>query len=53
MDEKEGAIGDDGTQDELVDNVVEEKVYVPWLFVEKCSANTYRPNHDRKNFSSS
>lgn len=41
MDEKEGAIGDDGTQDELVDNVVEEKVYVPWLFVEKCSANTY------------
>lgn len=29
MDEKEGAIGDDGTQDELVDNVVEEKVYVP------------------------
>lgn len=27
MDEKEGVMGDDGTQDELVDNVVEEKVY--------------------------
>lgn len=28
MDEKDGTIGEDGTQDELVDNVVEEKVYV-------------------------